>query len=119
MRNNVLTMINDDSITIKEENVMALLRCPECGQAVSEQAARCPNRGCPVGGMDQTDPQPVASPKPQQTVSTQSDHSSSVSRETYTQVEKKKKKGGGGKIAALLLILVLIIGGIASAAVRV
>jgi len=27
---------------------MALIRCPECGQKVSDKAMHCPNCGCPV-----------------------------------------------------------------------
>lgn len=29
-------------------NVMALIKCPECGKEISDQAASCPNCGCPI-----------------------------------------------------------------------
>ena len=28
---------------------MALIRCPECGQSISDRAANCPKCGCPIG----------------------------------------------------------------------
>lgn len=28
---------------------MAMIQCPECGREVSDQAAACPNCGCPLG----------------------------------------------------------------------
>ena len=28
---------------------MAMVQCPECGREVSDQAATCPNCGCPLG----------------------------------------------------------------------
>ena len=27
---------------------MALIKCPECGQEISDQATSCPNCGCPM-----------------------------------------------------------------------
>src|SRR5574344_1874132 len=29
---------------------MAIIKCPECGQSVSELAANCPGCGCPISG---------------------------------------------------------------------
>ena len=29
---------------------MAIIKCPECGQQVSELAANCPGCGCPISG---------------------------------------------------------------------
>ena len=29
---------------------MAIIKCPECGQSVSELAANCPGCGCPING---------------------------------------------------------------------
>ncbi len=31
---------------------MALIKCPECGTAVSDRAPTCPNCGCPLKGDD-------------------------------------------------------------------
>ena len=32
---------------------MALLKCPECGKAVSEFARECPDCGCPMSDIAQ------------------------------------------------------------------
>ena len=31
---------------------MALIKCPECGRSLSDQAAACPHCGCPVNKED-------------------------------------------------------------------
>ena len=32
----------------REEKIMALITCPECGKEISDKATACPNCGCPV-----------------------------------------------------------------------
>ena len=35
---------------------MAMLKCPECGEYVSEFARACPNCGCPMSDIAQENP---------------------------------------------------------------
>lgn len=55
-------------IVIWEGDYMALIKCPECGKEISNQAKNCPNCGCPINYekpyFEQTDTlnQPAAKP---------------------------------------------------------
>lgn len=71
---------------------MALVRCPECGHAVSEAASVCPNCGCPMYS------QPAGS-------------DGAPAQEPAYRPEEPKK-GNAGKIVALLIVLALLIAGI-------
>lgn len=71
---------------------MALVRCPECGHAVSEAASSCPNCGCPMHS------QPVAG-------------TGAPAQEPAYRPEEPKK-GNAGKIVALLVVLALLVAGI-------
>lgn len=43
---------------------MALIKCPECGNQVSDKAASCPNCGCPVSDTTvQPNPSPYTQPQ--------------------------------------------------------
>ncbi|MBR0090271.1 MAG: zinc-ribbon domain-containing protein [Lachnospiraceae bacterium] len=45
---------------------MALMKCPECGKEISDQAPVCPNCGCPVNaGAQEKTPQPSRAHAPQ------------------------------------------------------
>ena len=42
---------------------MALIKCPECGKEISDQATACPNCGCPVKQSTTPISNPQTSPK--------------------------------------------------------
>ncbi|MBO4311503.1 MAG: hypothetical protein J5828_00710 [Desulfovibrionaceae bacterium] len=71
---------------------MPLIKCPDCGQQVSTNAAQCPHCGCPMSQMDQTQIiQPETTPQ------------------TKGIKPSKKKKGCLTYIFLLLLVIAAIV----------
>ena len=73
---------------------MALIKCPECGKEISDQAANCPNCGFPVNKSDS------------QSVPTTQSHEEIIEKAKHN---KRKLKKGLIAIGAVLLIAVILI----------
>lgn len=94
--------IDIDSEDIKEDQVMALINCSECGKEISDKASACPNCGNPISAQTTPDQETVV-------------------RQVHEQAKKpqgkptKKKTGCLTWIAAICLgfVLLLVIGVIA------
>lgn len=75
---------------------MALIKCPECGETISDKATVCPHCGCPIGNADNK--QKPTSPK-------EGDENSSETKPNAT------KKKGKAKIWIFVVILICLIAG--------
>lgn len=75
---------------------MALIKCPECGETISDKATVCPHCGCPIGNADNKQ-------KP-----TSPEERGEIPSETKPNATKKK---GKAKIWIFIVILICLIAG--------
>ena len=76
---------------------MALIKCPECGNEVSENAANCPNCGNPIAQKEQRpqQPRPLPPPTPQQAPKKMCKHCKAEIPKTAKVCPNCNKKQGG------------------------
>ena len=95
---------------------MALIKCPECGNEVSENAANCPNCGNPIAQKEQRpqQPRPLPPPTPQQAPKKMCKHcKAEIPKTAKVCPNCNKKQGGVIKWVIIAVVAIVIIAAIA------